>query len=542
MKKTNLFMTTLKGIMFVLSIVLGGGVALAADGGSYGGDTDPNAGTPLEGAVNTVPEDKGGLVQHGQDANASALQEANLLDNKLTKKVLEYRANQHSLFADIHTKPQQLGWKGHKEAEYPEAGDIKTEARVKASFGGTSAETVTITTTQLHSNDLAIFRKGYTIFAMGVEGYDEGKVESAGTNGEVLMLYVTDATDTGFTVKALNGPAKTSGSSTTVVPTIAAGTVLSLGAPALAEEEVEVDPINIIPQMAKAYLQKKGYSVAITDFFNEAAKEVDWEKNRIKRQALDTYKDLYTKTVLFGSKKKFYKKNKNGIRNCYTQDGLLNQVRMSFQLPDDKWTKGALIAIAKMLFTTYTDASEIDVYCGSDAIEGLLNIDWGEGVSQITYVKDKDIDIEVATFKCTFGKLNFKHELALTKNGLAKAALAIPMSDAIRIFRDNGKTLTVDGKKGETGNVEELVKDYFIEDDALILNAMNSMLIGTTDVFTQSFGSIEEKYKAVTAMPAAADNAGKIVYLTKIDGNYTTGLYKSNGTKWESYTRDLTHA
>ena len=543
------FLMAMKGILAVLSLVFGGSMAMAVDApdaGNYGGDSDPNAGNPLEGGMKTLPEDKGGIAQHyngglagkGADANASALQEAGLLNNKLTRQVIEYRANQHSLFAAIHSKPTQMSWKGHKEAEYPEVGEIKTEARTKGAITG-GTETVTITSAQLHSNDLSIFRKDYTIFVMGQEGYDEG--ETTNTNGEILQLYVTDVTNTSFTVMAINGPALSSGSKKTKVPTIEEGTVLSLAAPALAEEEVEVDPINILPTMKAAFLQKKGYSVAITDFFNEAVKEVDWEANRIKRQALDTYKDLYTKTVLFGSKKKFYKKNKNGVRICYTQDGLLNQVRMSFQLPGDKWTKGALIGIAKMLFTTYTDADEIDVFCGSDAIEGLLNIDWGKDVSQIVYMKDSDYNLDIATFNCTFGKLKFIHELALTKNGLSKAAIAIPMKDAIRIYRDNGKTLTVDGKKGETGNVEELVKDYFIEDDALICNAMNTMLIGTASVFGQPYGAVAEKYKAVEALPGTA-TTGDIYYLTVADDTHGTGLWKKTETGWDEYTRDQTKA
>lgn len=508
---------------------------------NYGsGDNDPNPGTALEDAVKTTPTDKGGIAQHGQDANASALQEANLLNNKLTRQVIEYRANQHSLFAAIHSKPTQMSWKGHKEAEYPEVGDIKTEAKVKTQFGYASAassnsETVILSDTQLYSSDLSIFRPNYTIFVMGMEGYDEGKNDV--TNGEVLQLYVTERTPTQVTVKALNGPAPTSGSKRTYVPQIAAGTVLSLAAPALAEEEVEVDPINIIPSMKTAYLQKKGYSVAITDFFNEAVKEVDWEKNRIKRQALDTYKDLYTKTVLFGSKKKFYKQTANGNRLCYTQDGLLNQVRMSFELPGNVWTKGALIAIAKMLFTAYTDAEEIDVFCGSDAIEGLLNINWGDNTKEIIYQKDEHYNIDIATFNCSFGKLKFIHELALTKNGLAKAAIAIPMKDAIRIFRDNGKTLTVDGKKGETGRVEELVKDYFIEDDAFICNAMNTMLIGPASVFSGAYGSIAEQYKAVATLPGTA-TTGDIYYLTVASSTHSTGLWKKTADGWEEYTRD----
>lgn len=518
--------------------------------GQYGGSSDPNAGTPLEGAVRTAPTDVGGVVQHGQDANASALQEVGWLNNKLFRKIMDYHVSKYPFYTALFTKATQMQWKGHKEAEYPEIGDIKDEARTLAQFGGsTSNTTVTLTSTQIAQNDLRIFQTSYTIIVHGVKGYEPG--EASTPCEENLMLYVTDRTNSSVTVMAVNGPAVSSGSKNTYVPTIPAGTLLKLAAPALAEEEVEVASINPIPTPKNAYLQKKGYSVQITDFFNEAVKDIDWEKDRIKRQALDAYKKLYTTTALFGAKRKFYKVNENGTRICYTQEGILNQVRMAFQT--DKWTKGVLISIAKMLFTTYTDADEIEVFCGSDVIEGLLNIDWGTGVSQITYLKDKDYNVDIASFRCTFGTLHFTHELALTHNHLEKCAVAIPMNDAIRIFRDNGTTKKADGNKGEGGKVQELTKEFFIQDDCFIVNALNSMIIGPAEVFTQGFtGGVKEKFIATESLTGlnVAANLGKIYYLTKVDGANQAGLYKvvNTGTTesptyaFENYSLDKTRA
>lgn len=515
--------------------------------GSYGAATDPNSGesvpnntlktdgTPLSGAVHTVPDDRGGAVQHGGVATASALQQANLLDNKLYRKIIEYHVRKYPFYTAVFTKATQVPWKGHKEAEYGEIGDIRTEARTKAAITGNANNSeVTLGSTILNLNDAAIFRPNYTIFVLGQKGYKEGTTTES---NETLMLYVTGEADGYPKVRAINGPAISSGSSITYVPTIPAGSILRLGAPALAEEEVEVDGINVLPTMRTAYLQKKGYSVAITDFFNEAVKEVDFEKDRIRRQNLDAYKKVYTTTALFGAQKKFTKKNKNGIRYCYTQNGVLNQVRMAYELRDGKWTKGVLISIAKMLFTAYTDADEIELFCGSDAIEGILNIDWGNNCTQFTYLNDENFKVKVARFECTFGTLIFTHELALTENHLEKAVLAIPMADSIRLYRDNGSTHHVDGKKGETGNVEELVKDYFIQDDCFICNAMNSMLIGPSEIFSLGYtNGVKETFIHVDELPtAAAANVGKIYYLTTASANNAIGLWKCVSTGVDTY-------
>ena len=538
-------MTLLTALAYVFG---GGGMAIDAPNvREYGSnDADPNEGTPLEGANKTTPADKGGVAQHGKDANASVLQQMNLLDNKMFRRVLEYHAQVYPFYTDLFSKATQFAFKGHKEAEYPEVGDIKTESRLVTAINtGGSAKDFEVDLT-VPKADTSIFRKNYTITVPGVEGYDEGKTVSDGTNGEQLLLYVSkndDESATGYPkVFAVNGPTDTS-TGQTYVPEIPAGTLLMLAAPALAEEEVEVDPLNIIPTTRKAYLQKKGYSVAITDFFSEAVKEVDWEKDRVKRQTLDAYKKLYTTTTLFGAKRKFYKRTKNGMRICYTQEGTINQLRMMYELNDGKWTKPDLIAIAKMLFTAYTDVTSADMYMGSDAIESLLNIDWGDDTRKITYMKDDSFKVNVASFETPYGTLRFKHEKALTQHHLEKAAIALPMEDCMRIYRDNGSTFKVDGKKGETGAVEELTKEFFVQDDCFVCNTMASMLIGTSSLFANGYGAgIVETYKSVTTLPTSAEEGDK-VYLTEVDTisgtTYERGIYEYTDSKWVAFNRAL---
>lgn len=536
-------------LLNVMALIMGGGVMAEAapavrDYGSN--DADPNANTPLEGAVKTGPQGKGGVAQHGKDANASVLQQMNLLDNKMFRKIIEHHALRFPFYTDMFTKAAQFAFTGHKEADYPEVGDIKTESNLLEGVGSTSVGAKDHEVyLKVPKADCAIFRKSYTITVPGIEGYDEGKTEADGGNGETLMLYVTksdDETSDGWPkVFAVNGP--DNGSGQTYVPTIPAGTLVMLSAPALAEEEVEVDPLNLIPTMKKAFLQKKGYSVAFTDFFEEAVKEVDWEKDRVKRQTLDAYKKLYTSTALFGAKRKFYKRTRNGMRICYTQEGLINQIRMMYQLKDGKWTKADLIAIAKMLFTAYTDAVEICVYMGSDAIEGLLNIDWGKDATKIVYMKDENLKLNIASFETPYGMLRFKHEKSLTYHHLEKAAFAVPMEDCLRVYRDNGSTFKVDGKKGETGAVEELTKEFFVQDDCFICNTMASMLIGPKSLFESGYGAgIVETYESVTELPAEA-TAGDRVYLTESyeqgDEHFERGLYEYVGGEWVTFNRAI---
>ena len=482
-------------------------------------DSDPNAAVALEGAVKTVPEDKGGIAQQGNGASASALDDAGMLDRskRIKTKVIEYHAHKYPFYSRIMTRAQQLSIPGKKEAEYPEIGDVKLEALTSAtvSLPTQGGETVDEFTLPVAKADSYIFQPKSTIIVYQ-NGYEEG---TSATSDELLNLYVISNSKTeGVIVKALNGPAN----GTLTIPV---STRIVVASPALNESEVEVNPDNAIPTMQKAYLQKKAYAVEMTDFFKDADKDADWGANNIKRLALDTYKKKYTTTTFFSTPKKFYTlDSKNRNRLCYTQKGVIQQLRMGYQI-GKTLQYSDLIGICKMLFTKWTDASEIDVFCGSDFIEQLLNIDFGKK-TPILYVKDKDLKIDIATFECTFGKLNFLHEPTLSEHHLEAAAIAIPTSDCIHLYRTNGVTYNIDGKKGEGGVVEESTTSYFVQDDCFIVPSMCSMLIGPSNVFDVGISSVEDPIISVAELPTATSNdVGKVYYLTTASEDNAVGAY-----------------
>jgi len=518
---------------FLLSVVgaaVGAPSLMGAAVGEYGSDTDPNTDTPLEGGVKTNPTDKGGIAQHGQDASASALDEAGMLDRSrvIREKVYEYHAHKYPFYALMMERARQLQVKGKKEAEYPEVGELQFEAYTKtATQAGTDGDPVSL---GLYKNDAAIFQPKTTVF-VDMPGYDK----DGNPDGSLLMLYVVgfDANNMPR-VTAINGPV-TSGKSN--VPAIPAGTRLQAGSPALNEVEVRVSPDNLIPQMKTVYLQKKAYAVETTDFFKEVDKDADWGENDIKRMALDAYKQKYTATTLFGVPSKFATKDKNGhLRLCYTQEGVMSQLRMGYQLSGGL-TYSDLIAICKMLFTKWTDSTSIDVFCGSDFIEQLLNIDFGTR-TPIVYANDDVLKAKIATFECTFGTLRFVHEMGLTRYHLGSAAIALPTSDCIHLFRQNGATYKIDGKKGEGGDIEETEAWFFVQDDTFIVPTMCSMLIGPSEIFTRGYAPIEKKIVSVTAVPANP-STGDVIYLTKASGNLAVGAYEYDGTNWIHYEREV---
>ena len=515
---------------------------------NYGTDTsDPNANTALEGGVKTTPTDKGGIVQHGQQASGSALDDAGLLDASriVFDQVMEYHAGRYPFYTDMLRSARQVHTPGKKEATYPEVGDIQDFAFTKSQTSqGSPGAAVELS---LYANDAAIFQPKTLIFAE-MTGYDE----AGDADGSMLVLYVTEInSSTGMPkVIAINGPQGTKGNPATVrVPLIPAGTKLMAGAPALNEVEIEMSPDNLIPQMTTAYLQKKGYAIDITEFFKQADKDANWGEKDIRRFSLDNYKRKYTKTTLFSAPRKFYTKDSKGFNRLnYTQKGVIQQLRMAYQLQSTV-TYGDLIAIAKMLFTKWTNATTITVYCEADFIEQLLNIDFGKK-TPIVHANDEVLKAKVAKFECTFGTLRFVYEQTLTDLGLTGAAIALPVEDCIHVYRQNGITYKVDRRKGEGGVAEESQADYFIQEDTIIVPSMCSMLIGPASVFDHGYAPIEKLIVSVTELPANP-STGDVVYLTQpyVDdssdsgsnagGVYQIGAYEFDGSDWIPYTRQI---
>ena len=510
---------------------------------NYGTNTsDPNASTALAGGVKTTPVDKGGIAQHGQQASGSALDDAGMLDRSkvVFDKVIEYHAGRYPFYTDMLKSARQVSIPGKKEAVYPEVGDIQDYAYTyQATAQGAGGAAVALS---LYANDAPIFQPKTLIF-VEQPGYDENGQQ----DGSLLVLYVTEFDANGMPkVVAINGPLATAGDPSSVrVPAIPAGTKIMAGAPALNEVEIEMSPDNIIPTMATAYLQKKGYAIDITEFFRQSDKDANWGENDIRRFSLDNYKRKYTKTTLFSAPRKFYTKDSKGFNRLnYTQKGVIQQLRMAYQL-SGVVTYNDLIAIAKMLFTKWTNATTITVYCEADFIEQLLNIDFGKK-TPIVHANDDVLKANVAKFECTFGTLRFVYEQSLTDLGLTGAAIALPVEDCIHLYRQNGITYKVDRRKGEGGVAEESQADYFIQEDTIIVPTMCSMLIGTADVFNHGYAPIESLIVSVTELPASP-TSGDVVYLTQPftdttgddDVFYPIGAYEYNGTAWKPYTRHI---
>lgn len=559
----------------VMAVLTGGGFAMAAAGlsdvgrttadpdgvgnGSTGNaDVDPNAGTPMEQSTPDSPQK--GIDQQSHAATGSVLDQAELTENHIDDYVKKFRAYRFPLSTDMWGRARQIKV-DTKEPTNWEVGEAVMELTTIGSFGtavvngyANGNEEVTVDATKIAKNDWKLLRKNATIMVADASGYENGIAD-----GTPLILFVVDKDSSGITLKALNGPWKAANNKTVVVPQIAAGTTLYPMAPALSESEVEIEPNNAYPIETTCYLQKKVCAITYTELFQRIKKKAQWNVQDIKDWNLEMFRRECTRSMLISAPSKFYKHNeRTGTETCYTEKGILRQLRLGYELTDGQIDFEDMIGIQAMLCGKYDTPNELTAYCGTKFIQRLLNIDFSKHKEYtVRNYTDESTKIKITSFESNFGKLNFVHEYGLDDLGYSECAVIFSPEEAKHFYYQKGKTININHEKGEGGEVREAKSQYYIKDDCVKLDTFNSMIVGpSTLVGGYKLSALDAVIKSVNTLADVANPAaGDIVYLV---GDYTEevaavgtegqagyvaahtvdhamGLYEYDGNAWQPY-------
>lgn len=545
MKKN--FMNFFSFVMAVLGVLVGGPMAMAAAVGDTHGGTDPNAGTPLENATPDSPEK--GIDQQGHAATGSAAGMAELTENHIDDYVSKFRAYRFPLHTDILRRAKQVKV-DTKEPTNWEVGEALSEFTTLAKFGtavsdGFAAagnEEATLTkNTHIANNDWKMIRKGATLMFATPAGYINGIAD-----GTPFIAVVMEKDNSSLTIMAVNGPYKSAGEHTVVVPEIPAGTTVLPMAPAMSESEIEIEPNNALPLETVCYLQKKVCAMTYTELFTRIKKKAKWNVQDIKDWTLEMFRKECTRSLLISAPRKFTKDNpRTGTEYAYTENGILRQLRLGYELADGKVEFEDLIGILAMMCGKYNTPNELTAYCGTKFIQRLLNIDFTKhNEFTVRNYTDETTKIKITSFECNFGKLNFVHEYGLDDLGYSECAVIFSVEDAKHFYYQNGKTISIDHEKGQGGEVREAKSQYYVKDDCVKLDTFNSMIVGpSTLVGGYKLSALDAVLKSVNTLAEVASPAeGDIVYLAADDSTttsgttYTMGLYEYKDGKWTPAT------
>lgn len=552
-------------LTFVAAITSGGAAMAIANPvvGDNGSDTDPNdhpnsgayanklnatAHNQKSGNLETLndatPDSPNkGIDQAGHASTASTLDEAGLVEKQLRDYVDKYKAHKYPMAHDFGQLARQIKV-DVKDPTNWEIGEAILEAPVKTSVTAYSGSSLVSGYDQdffnldVYANDAKIFSTNSTILVEGITGYDESGINP---DGNPLMLLVISKSGATLTCMVVNGKKSASGDWKVLPADIPAGTTLYAMAPAMSESEIEIEPDNVLPKQKQVYLQKKVCAITWTELFQRIEKKASWNVQDIKDAALDRYRRKYTRTMLISAPSKFYKHNdKTGTEIAYTQNGILRQMRLGYQLSDAQLDFNDLIAISAMMFGKYDTPNTITAYCGTKFIQRLLNIDFTKhNEFTVRNYTDETTKIAITSFECNFGKIEFKHEYGLDDLGYSECAVLFPVKEAKHFYYQNGKTINIDHEKGEGGNVREAKTQYFVQDDCVELGGFNNMIVGPAELISgYKLSALDTMVSVNKLSDIASPSDGMYAYLiadlaTADSGNPTKmGLYKYATDTW----------
>ena len=522
MKKINKYFSCVVSVLLAaLAAIFGGAIVMAMADNTGAIADDKGLNTDLTGTV----------------ASGTQIREGELAEPEVDEYIAKFRPYRFPLDTDVRTQMRKCTVKGY-EVEHYQSGSARLETKLQTAITNNSdkAETVNLTPT---TGTIRMIPKYATIEVPGVSGYAEDGTTESGS----LMLFVTAKTEGNayVTVMALNGPIY---DGSMYVPNIPANSDLIICANMCSESQMQVAPENYQPRPRLVYLQKKIVNIVMTDHFKEIIKKVPFFEDDLRDNALYNFRRKNARSLWVGVKKKLKMDvgNNMGEEFFYSSEGILRQVTMSYTTVDDQIKFEDLIALAKMQHTAYSASDESNVYCGKDFMSNLLNIDFTKH-KDIEFTSATDMGIDIRSFKCTFGKLNFKYDPTLDDIGYKNKAVVLDVKNAVRYIKVDDKAQTVDMKKG-AGETREASRDIHTQIDAVALRGYNSIIvnIGEDSDAKTVFQPLILAVSSAT-LPTTNLTNGMLVYLTAAvdDGTYdfaagTIVVYNTSTTSWSEYT------
>lgn len=533
----------ISGILSVVAIILSFGCGIMmADGTAVEptiGNEGPTPGASTE-TASAATSDRIAPGGHtvGQDltgtqASSSQATAGGLVEDEWDNQIIKYKPFRNPLNSIIRAKARTQKITNWSIKHMRVGGETLEVVTTKAIAAGS---TIVLKNTGADANvkgSLRPFYKCSTVFALGVDGYKPGSKTVA--DGE-LMLFVVESSKTGVTLQAVNGPAAVEGVGGDTlddytVPAIPSGTILSCGATAASESQLMVSPENYQPREHEAYVQKKLLNIVFTKDFEEVKKKVPFKVNDIKEDAIYKYNMRQERTYWKGVQARISVQSADGANELvYFSEGILHQITNSYAI-DGVYTLNDLISISRLQFTTFAESSQSYGFCGSGALQKLLQIDitnkGNNPGNRDVFTNTKDLDIDFTTFKSAFGTLDFVYDQTLDMIHMEDCIVIMDISNAVRYLKISSKDTTNDMSKG-SGEIRDAKRFIHEEADCLQLRGYNSIIVGPSSVIynikeTDYMNKIISASVLPDASKVTAKTASTIGTLVSLTADCTVG-------------------
>lgn len=220
----------------------------------------------------------------------------------------------------------------------------------------------------LSTDDDQMFDASDTILVQGVYGYEPDGV--ARSKNE-LVLYVTERTDDGIVVMAVNG--KRVGAFMGCVPNLEAGTTLVRMGRAASELDVMSPQYEAMPQKDSNYCQIFKMQVEQSTLQKLANKETDWTMSDQEEAAIYDMRLGMEKSFLFGVKQRLWHPDKK--ENILFTGGIWHQAGKDFHYDSDVLSENDVVELMRKAFTGNNGSKRKVLLGGSKLIGALSHLD-----------------------------------------------------------------------------------------------------------------------------------------------------------------------
>lgn len=354
------------------------------------------------------PNDGGTVRTDAMTTSTNAREDsANLLLDTIDEKVTKIRP--HDVVLDtISRQIRDVKTSDNQTVRHYAIDVIDLTATLTTAVTGGTAQTKIMT-----SND-SIFASEQTILVDGVQGFKED-----GTTPDPdrqLMLYVVGK-DTGNEplITAVNG----SGSNRDVIPAIPANTKLTRMGRAGAETQIQTDAYSGVPTDFPQFLQKFMAQVEMSEIFQRADKEVDWNFTDAEEEAVFDMKRVQNVSFWKGVRARIKKKNAHTQKpeDIYFTEGIWTQAGKDFSFGGQTVDVKNMVTLMKHSFTGNASGKKKLLIAGSDVVEAFEQVEYNRIVKVGT--KSQAYGLEFNSIESKFGTLLVVHDQTLDDMGMA---------------------------------------------------------------------------------------------------------------------------
>ena len=381
--------------LFIMIVMLLCSVFGVCDGSAMTADAiNPESG----GAINT-----GAMTTHTETRENSE----NLLLDTIDEKVTKIRP--HDVVLDtISRQIKDTKTSNNQVIRHYAIDVIDLTATLSTAIAGGVKQTALTT-----SND-GIFASEQTIMVDGVNGYKEDGVTADPTRPLVLYVVGKDASNQPL-VTAVNGI----GVDGDEIPAIPASTKLTRMGRAGAETQIQTDAYSGVPTDFPQYLQKFMAQIEMSEIFQRADKEVDWDFNDSEEEAVFDMKRVQNVSYWKGVKRRIKKKNAHTQKaeDIYFTEGVWTQAGKDFSFGGAPVDVKNMVTLMKHSFTGNASGKKKLLIAGSDVIEAFEQVDYNRIVK--VGAKMQAYGLEFNSIESKFGTLLVVHDQTLDDMGMA---------------------------------------------------------------------------------------------------------------------------